>query len=74
MWLYPLPSLIASIGFIYILFSRPNFLKEIRYAIVLLVVGSIIYFIRAYARKEWPFGSALDSQTAADCESPVSPD
>lgn len=73
MWLYPLPSLIASIGFIYILFSRPYFLKEIRYAIVLLVVGSIIYFIRAYARKEWPFGSALGSQTAAD-ESPVSTD
>lgn len=65
MWLYPLPSLIATAGFIYILFSRPNYLKEIRYAIVLLVVGAAIYFVRAYIRKEWPFGSALDAQDAA---------
>lgn len=71
MWLYPLPSLIASAGFIYILFSRPNFLKEIRYAIVLLVVGAIIYFVRAYARKEWPFDTALGLQAAAGGDPPL---
>ena len=33
MWLYPLPALVASIGFGYILFVRVNALKEIRYAL-----------------------------------------
>lgn len=64
MWLYPLPSLIASLGFLYILFSRPNFLKEIRYAVVLLVIGSVIYVVRSYIRKEWPFGATLEKQTS----------
>ncbi|PYS91018.1 MAG: amino acid permease [Acidobacteria bacterium] len=55
MWLYPLPAIVALVGFIYVLISRPNFLKEIRYAAVLIIVGLIIYFIRARARGEWPF-------------------
>ena len=32
-----------------------NFLREIRYAAVLVVVGLTIYFIRARMRVEWPF-------------------
>jgi len=55
MWLYPLPALLALTGFIYVLVSRKNFLKEIRYAAVLVVVGLIIYFVRARMRHEWPF-------------------
>jgi basic amino acid/polyamine antiporter, APA family len=55
MWLYPLPALIALGGFIYVLISRKNFLREIRYAGVLIVVGLTIYFIRARVRGEWPF-------------------
>ena len=39
MWFYPLPALIASIGFGYILFVRANALKEIRYAFVILLIG-----------------------------------
>jgi len=58
MWLYPLPALLALGGFIYVLISRRNFLKEIRYAAVLVVVGLIIYFIRARMRGEWPFERA----------------
>lgn len=57
MWLYPLPALVALGGFIYVLISRKNFLKEIRYAAVLVVVGLIIYFIRSRVRGEWPFKS-----------------
>jgi APA family basic amino acid/polyamine antiporter len=55
MWLYPLPAILAFAGFIYVLFSRQNFQKEIKYAVVLLVVGSIIYMWRAWRKKEWPF-------------------
>jgi basic amino acid/polyamine antiporter, APA family len=59
MWLYPLPALIASIGFSYILFIRVNALKEIRYAIVILILGVAIYLIRAWRNREWPFGTRV---------------
>jgi amino acid transporter len=55
MWLYPLPAIAAFSGFVYVLISRNNFLKEIRYAAVLLILGSILFFWRSYRRKEWPF-------------------
>ncbi len=75
MWLYPLPALMATIGFVYILFSRPNFGKEIRYATVLLVLGLIIYLVRSYFRREWPFGpGTLQPAAAADAPAIDLPD
>jgi basic amino acid/polyamine antiporter, APA family len=56
MWFYPLPALIASMGFGYILFVRANALKEIRYAFVILILGILIYMVRAWRGGEWPFG------------------
>jgi len=64
MWLYPLPALIALGGFVYVLIERKNFLKEIRYAAVLVVAGLIIYFVRARMRGEWPFNQNLISNSA----------
>jgi amino acid transporter len=64
MWLYPLPALIALGGFLYVLIERKNFLKEIRYAAVLVVAGLIIYFVRARMRGEWPFNQNLISNSA----------
>jgi amino acid transporter len=58
MWFYPLPALIASVGFGYILFIRANALKEIRYALVILILGVLIYMARAWRGREWPFGRA----------------
>ncbi len=55
MWLYPLPALLAIAGFLFILFNRQNALKEIRYAVVILLAGLIIYMIRAWRGREWPF-------------------
>ncbi len=63
MWLYPLPSLIALNGFLFILFSRKDFQKEIKYAVVLIVAGSIIYLVRSYIRKEFPFGEINTGET-----------
>ena len=57
MWLYPLPALLAIAGFIFILVARKNFLREIRYAVVILVVGLAIYFVRSWRRGEWPFAA-----------------
>jgi amino acid transporter len=58
MWLYPIPAVLASAGFLYILFGRPNWQKEVRYAAVILLTGIIIYMIRAWKQSEWPFAVA----------------
>ena len=58
MWLYPVPALLAASGFLYVLVMRPNFMKEIRYAIVIIIVGLMIFLLRAWRRKEWPFSSS----------------
>jgi basic amino acid/polyamine antiporter, APA family len=62
MWLYPAPAVVAIVTFLYILFSRPNFGREIRYTVVLLVAGTALYFARAFRRKEWPWASAPFTQ------------
>ena len=56
MWLYPIPAVVAAIGFVYMLVSRKGALREIRYALVILIVGLIIFFVRAWRNGEWPFG------------------
>jgi hypothetical protein len=62
MWLYPLPALLASIGFIFVLVSRTNSLKQVRYALVILITGTAIYLVRALRNREWPFaGSPVTS-------------
>ncbi len=55
MWLYPLPALMAIAGFCYILLARKNFQREIKYAFVILIAGLLVYFVRSWKRKEWPF-------------------
>jgi len=55
MWLYPLPALMAIAGFTFILLARKNFLREIRYALAILVAGLAIYLVRSWRRREWPF-------------------
>lgn len=57
MWLYPVPALVAIAGFIFILFNRQNWQKEIRYAGVILLAGLAIYMIRAWRNREWPFAA-----------------
>jgi len=56
MWLYPVPALVAAVSFLFILISRRDFLREVRYAGVILVVGVVIYGVRSWRRQEWPFG------------------
>jgi APA family basic amino acid/polyamine antiporter len=55
MWLYPLPALMASVGFVFILVSRTNSMTQIRYALVILVSGIAIYLVRSWRNREWPF-------------------
>ena len=62
MWLYPLPALIAATGFIFILISRANSLTQIRYALVILASGVMIYLLRAWHHREWPFRREVGSE------------
>jgi len=44
--LYPLPVLLALSGFSLILFSRPDFLKQMRIAALILLAGAAVYLFR----------------------------
>jgi amino acid transporter len=55
MWFYPMPALLAIAGFIFVVVSRTGFAREVRYAVVIVAVGILVYFGRAAARREWPF-------------------
>ncbi len=57
MWLYPIPAVVALIGFLYVLFMRDGFLTQVKYAAVLIAVGLVIYFVRSYRRGEYPFAN-----------------
>ena len=61
MWLYPVPALLASAGFVFILFSRANWQKEVKYAAVILLTGLILYIIRAWKESEWPFAVVTET-------------
>jgi len=56
MWFYPLPAFVAFAGFVYVLVMRNNFLKEVRYAAVILIAGVVIFLVRAWRNRQWPFG------------------
>lgn len=56
MWLYPLPALVTFCGFMYVLIMRNNFGKEVRYAIVVILVGLGLFLFRSYRDRNWPFG------------------
>jgi len=58
MWLFPLPALLASLGFTFVLISRTNSLRQVRYALVILMTGTIIYMVRSWRNADWPFGGA----------------
>ena len=51
MWLYPVPALLAVVGFIYVLFARTHSIVQLRYAGVILVLGLILYWLRDLAQR-----------------------
>jgi L-asparagine transporter-like permease len=58
MMLYPIPVLLALIGFLFILFSRANFLREIRTSTIVLLVGAVVYTLRLYRNPTGPSETA----------------
>jgi basic amino acid/polyamine antiporter, APA family len=47
MWLYPLPALMSIVGFLYILFGRANFGRDIVLALAIVILGTIFYGLRS---------------------------
>jgi hypothetical protein len=59
MWLYPLPSIVAAIGWIVIYgYADANApgLHPIEWSLVWLVAGVAAFLLWARANREWPFG------------------
>lgn len=47
MGLYPLPPLLALAGFAYVVISRPNFYREVMLAVVVAVMGTLVFVTSA---------------------------
>src|SRR5205823_908483 len=65
MWLYPLPSIIAFVGWVYILGT--NGVRFILLGVGLMAAGIGAYLWHAYDRSEWPFAKAVAQ------EAPITP-
>jgi basic amino acid/polyamine antiporter, APA family len=46
MWLYPVPAVLAFLGFVYVLVMRPKSFESIRLAMAVVVVGAVLYAVR----------------------------
>lgn len=57
MWLYPVPAVMAAAGFVYVLFVRKEWMQQFHFAIAIVVIGLVVFIVRAAKRKEWPFSS-----------------
>jgi amino acid transporter len=56
MWLYPLPALVALIGWIFIFATAGT--AAIVFGVVSIGVGAVVFFARAASRRDWPFALA----------------
>ena len=54
-WLYPLPVIFATLGFLFVLASRAHAGREIAAALVVTVSGMVVYLRRAQRDAAWPF-------------------
>jgi amino acid transporter len=63
MWLYPLPALIALIGWSYVA-STPDQRQYVGSALTLLVLGLVAYFMRAKTLRSWPLEGRIRSTSA----------
>ncbi|NYF80556.1 APC family permease [Granulicella arctica] len=50
LWLYPLPPVLALLGFVYVLLARPGFERELLLAGGLILVGTVVYLLRGRFR------------------------
>jgi amino acid transporter len=53
MWLYPLPALIALLGWIFLFVTSGA--KQMLYSVLAMVIGTVAFLIWSKSRKSWPF-------------------
>lgn len=61
MWLYPIPAIVALVGWLYIFLSPilgPHGARYAIYAFSTVGAGVILYFILAAKKREWPYATA----------------
>lgn len=56
MWLYPLPALIALLGWIFLFVTSGG--KQMLYSVLAMAVGAAAFLIWSKIRKSWPFTQA----------------
>jgi amino acid transporter len=65
--LYPLPPLVATAGFLFMLVNRVHALGGLAVAAAIAFSGTGLYFLRARRHKQWPFAIPAESAPQA-CE------
>jgi amino acid transporter len=55
-WLYPLPSLLALLGWTFAFLTANA--KLIQYGLVVLVLGLVCFYVWSALHKQWPFAPA----------------
>ncbi len=64
MWLYPLPAIIALIGWIYVA-STPDQRQYVGSAVILLLLGLGAYFLRARTIGSWPLAAKAENRSTS---------
>jgi amino acid transporter len=60
MWLYPIPAVLAFLGFVYVIVMRPKSLESIRLAVLVIIVGTVLFWLR---RRIATRGSQFEAST-----------
>jgi fructoselysine transporter len=60
MWFYPVPALIALVGWIYVA-AAPEQRTNLDTAAIFLILGVGAYTLRARIKKSWPFAGSLQN-------------
>ena len=63
MRLYPVPAIVALIGWIYVA-ATPDQRQYLGTALILFLLGLCAYLLRAKVIKWWPFGSTQENRSA----------
>lgn len=61
-WLYPLPSLIALLGWSFVFLTTAT--KLLWYGLAVLALGVVAFFVWSAMQKSWPFGIDTQSKQA----------
>jgi basic amino acid/polyamine antiporter, APA family len=55
MGLYPWPALVAIAGFLFLLFAPAGAGRELVFAGMILIAGTVVFLLRARYHRQWPF-------------------